>query len=97
MGNVAWGYGPRRRYLDKVLVEAAIEAGAEFRSNFLVENLLWTNDQVRGIRGRDRRHSASSAEEAYITIGADGKNSGFARAVAAPSYEEAPPLTCWYF
>ena len=96
-GNVAWGYGPRRRHLDRVLVEAAIEAGAEFRPNFLVENLLWADGQVTGIRGRDRRQSTSRAEEARITIGADGKNSAFARAVGAPSYDEVPPLTCWYF
>jgi flavin-dependent dehydrogenase len=83
--------------LDKVLVEAAIEAGVEFRQNFLVESLVWGDDQVKGIRGRDRRHRTSSTEEARITVGADGKNSVFARAVGAPSYEEVPSLTCWYF
>ena len=31
VGNVAWGYAPRRRQLDQVLVQAAIEAGVEFR------------------------------------------------------------------
>jgi len=31
VGNVAWGYAPRRRQLDRVLVQAAIEAGVEFR------------------------------------------------------------------
>jgi len=97
VGNVAWGYGPRRHHLDKVLVEAAIEAGAEFRPNFLVESLLWADDQVKGIRGRDRRCSVSRPEEARITIGADGKNSAFARAVGAPTYDDVPPLTCWYF
>ena len=95
--NVAWGYGPRRRYLDKVLVEAAIEAGAEFRPNYLVENLLWDSERVEGIRGRQRHQSASSKEKAHITIGADGKNSALARAVGAPYYEETSPLTCWYF
>ena len=97
VGNVAWGYGPRRGELDKVLVEAAIEAGVEFRQNFLVESLVWADDQVKGIRGRDRRHRTSRTEEARITVGADGKNSVFARAVGAPSYEEVPSLTCWYF
>src|SRR5499427_9888957 len=41
MGNVAWGYAPRRRQLDQVLVEAAIEAGAEFRPNCLVADCRW--------------------------------------------------------
>lgn len=97
MGNVAWGYAPRRRQLDQVLVEAAIEAGAEFRPNFLVENCLWDDDRVAGIRGRDLRKRTSCAERALITIGADGIHSTLARAVGAPSYEETPTLTCWYF
>jgi flavin-dependent dehydrogenase len=96
VGGVAWGYAPRRRQLDQVLVEAALEAGVEFRSNFLVESCLWDGDQVVGIRGRDRQHT-SSAEMALIIIGADGKNSFLARAVGAPSYKETPTLTCWYF
>lgn len=97
IGNVAWGYGPRRRHLDHVLLEAAIEAGVEFRQNFLVENLEWNGNRVQGIRGRQRQQAASSTEKAHITIGADGKNSAIARAVGAPRYEETPPLTCWYF
>jgi flavin-dependent dehydrogenase len=96
-GNVAWGYAPRRRQLDQVLVEAAIEAGAEFRPNFLVEDCLWDGDRVNGIRGRDHRKGIRSIEKALITIGADGRNSTLARAVGAPSYEQTPPLTCWYF
>jgi flavin-dependent dehydrogenase len=97
VGNVAWGYAPRRRQLDQVLVEAAVEAGAEFRPNFRVESCLWVGDRVCGIRGREHRQPTSTTERALITIGADGRNSTIARAVGAPSYEETPPLTCWYF
>jgi flavin-dependent dehydrogenase len=97
VGNVAWGYGPRRRRLDQVLVEAAIEAGVEFRPHFTVERLLWDGDWVQGIRGRDTLRSLSNAEKARITIGADGRNSFLARAVRADSYATVSPLTCWYF
>jgi flavin-dependent dehydrogenase len=97
VGNVARGYAPRRRQLDQVLVEAAIEAGVEFRPNFLVENCLWDGDRVTGIRGRDHRQTISGTENALITIGADGRNSTIAHAVGAPTYEEPPRLTCWYF
>lgn len=97
VGNVAWGYAPRRRELDQVLVEAAIEAGAEFRPNFLVENCLWDDGRVTGIRGRDLRTRTTCTERALITIGADGIHSTLARAVGAPSYEDTPTLTCWYF
>jgi flavin-dependent dehydrogenase len=97
LGDVAWGYAPRRRQLDQVLVEGAVEAGAEFRPNFLVESCLWDADRVTGIRGRDHGQPTNSTEKALITIGADGRNSTLARAVGAPSYEETPTLTCWYF
>jgi len=43
--NVAWGYAPRRRQLDQVLVEAAVEAGVELRPNFLVDSFLWDVNQ----------------------------------------------------
>jgi 2-polyprenyl-6-methoxyphenol hydroxylase-like FAD-dependent oxidoreductase len=97
IGKVAWGYGPRRRQLDQVLVDAAVESGAEFRPNFSVEGCLWDGDQVVGIRGRENRRDTNYEERAQITIGADGRNSFLARAVGAPSYEEVPALTCWYF
>jgi len=97
VGDVPWAVAPRRRQLDQVLVEAAVEAGAEFRANFLVEGCLWEGDRVKGIRGRDHRQRIGSTEEALITIGADGRNSTLARAVDAPSYEETPTLTCCYF
>ena len=97
VGNVAWGYAPRRRQLDQVLVEAAVEAGVEFRPNFLVESCLWEGDRVKGIRGRDHRKRISSTEEALITVGADGRNSTLSRVVGASAYEETPTLTCCYF
>src|SRR5262249_17954492 len=36
-------------------------------------------------------------ERARLTIGADGRNSRLANAVAAPTYDAVPALTCWYF
>jgi len=78
-------------------VEAAVEAGAGIPLQLLVESCLWEGDRVKGIRGRDHRQRISSTDEALITIGADGRNSTLARAVGAPSYEETPTLTCWYF
>ena len=40
LDGVSAGYAPRRAALDKLLVDAAIEAGAEFRSNCEVDRLL---------------------------------------------------------
>jgi len=89
--------GPRRTALDRVLVDAAVEAGVELRAGFSVESLTMDGDRVTGIRGGDRRTGTSVAERATLTIGADGRNSHVARAVAAPEYEQEPSLTCWYF
>jgi len=89
--------GPRRTALDRVLVDAAVEAGAEFRAGFSVEALMKEGDRVTGIRGGDRRAGTSVTERATITIGADGRNSHVARAVGATEYEQVASLTCWYF
>jgi flavin-dependent dehydrogenase len=56
--GVAMGYGSRRSALDKVLVDAAVEAGAEVREGFVVEDLMTDGERVAGIRGRDKRKGA---------------------------------------
>jgi flavin-dependent dehydrogenase len=72
--DVVEGYAPRRIVLDKILVDAAVEAGAELRDNFPVEGLLWDSGGVTGIRSHSRSGIAVS-ESARIVIGADGPNS----------------------
>ncbi|MDF2772229.1 MAG: NAD(P)/FAD-dependent oxidoreductase [Geminicoccaceae bacterium] len=89
--------GPRRTALDRVLTDAAVDAGVELRAGFSVESLTRDGDRVTGIRGGDRRGGTMTSERATIVIGADGRNSHVARAVGAPTYEEVPSLTCWYF
>ena len=46
---------PRRKYLDNILVDAAVAAGAELREGFSVQELLWEGDRVVGIRGHAAR------------------------------------------
>jgi flavin-dependent dehydrogenase len=95
--GVAAGYGPRRAVLDKILVDAAVEAGAEMREGFTVEEFVADDDRIVGVRGRDRASGAIVTERARITIGADGRHSRLAQAVCAPAYETAPTLACWFF
>jgi flavin-dependent dehydrogenase len=73
LDGVAFGYGPRRGALDLVLVEAAIEAGAEFRSGFAVRDYLIEENCIVGIRAADRTQGLSFEERAAIVIGADGR------------------------
>ena len=90
--GVARGYAPRRALLDKILVDAAVDAGAELREGTAVESLLSDGDRVLGIRP-----VGSAPITARLTIGADGKHSLVAQTVKAPTYEAVPTLTCCYF
>ena len=47
-------YCPRRTVLDKLLVDAAAEAGAEVREGFTVEELLIEEGRCAGSRARSR-------------------------------------------
>jgi 2-polyprenyl-6-methoxyphenol hydroxylase-like FAD-dependent oxidoreductase len=90
------GFCPRRTVLDKLLVDAAVEAGAELREGFTVDRLLWDGDRVAGISGRTRADEHVE-EHARLVIGADGVHSFVAEAVRAPEYDAAPPLTTNYY
>jgi len=94
--GLAWGYGPRRITLDAILMEAAAAAGAEVRLAFSVFEYIIENGTVVGIHGRTQT-GATVLERAPLIIGADGRNSGLARAVNAPIYNAGPPLLCYYF
>ena len=93
--DTPFAIAPRRTVLDKILVDAAREAGAEVREGFVVDRLIIEDDVVKGIEGREQGGN-KVREFAQIVIGADGKNSKVARTVQAPAYEEVPALTCWY-
>ncbi len=90
------GFCPRRTVLDKLLVDAAAEAGAEVREGFTVESLLWDGDRVAGIRGRSRNGGIVD-ERATVVIGADGGRSLVADAVHPVEYDTKPPLTTNYY
>jgi flavin-dependent dehydrogenase len=87
---------PRRVVLDKILVDAAVAAGAELRERFTVHELIWDNDRVVGIRGRTSG-GAMVSEHASTVIGADGLHSIVAKAVHAPRYNERSALTYGYY
>jgi flavin-dependent dehydrogenase len=94
--GVGVGYAPRRMVLDKLLLDAAVEAGVELREQFSVEEVVTEGDRVTGIRGRSKGGELV-VEKARIVIGADGKNSVIARLAGAPMYEEQPAGSCAYY
>jgi len=94
--GAADGYAPRRTVLDKILVDAAVEAGAEVREHFSVQELVTDGERVTGIRGR-AAGGATVTEQARVVIGADGLRSLVARGVQAPTYNVRPTLACTYY
>ena len=83
-------YCPRRTILDKLLVDAASEAGAEIREGFTVEELVIEGGQVCGIKGRSKNGPAVT-ERAQTVVGADGRYSLVAESVRPEQYNEKPP------
>ena len=94
--SIAEEYCPRRMVLDKILVDAAVAAGAELHEGFIVQEVFRDGQRVTGIRGRARDGSPVT-EQARIVIGADGLHSLVARTVQAPTYNEKPTFTCAYY
>lgn len=89
-------YCPRRTVLDKVLVDAAAEAGATVRQRFSVSGVLVEDGVVRGVRGRGP-DGAEVTLRARVVVGADGVRSHIAEAVEAEVYREVPPLLSPYY
>jgi 2-polyprenyl-6-methoxyphenol hydroxylase-like FAD-dependent oxidoreductase len=89
--GVADGYCPRRTVLDELLLEAAAEAGAEVRTGFAIDELVFEEGAVVGIR------AAGKEERARVVVGADGRNSFVARAVDAPTTDAREGRTCVYY
>jgi flavin-dependent dehydrogenase len=94
--GVAWGYGPRRATLDRILVEAATESGADVRQGVSVFEYIIEHGTVVGIHARTQT-GLPMMERAPLVVGANGRNSGLARAVGAAVYNQVPPLLCYYF
>jgi 2-polyprenyl-6-methoxyphenol hydroxylase-like FAD-dependent oxidoreductase len=89
-------YAPRRTVLDKLLVDAAAQAGAEVREAFSVQEVLVEQGRVTGIRGHgpDGHHLT---EHARVVVGADGRHSLVARTLKPPEYQQRPPLLSAYY
>jgi flavin-dependent dehydrogenase len=95
-GEIDFDVCPRRTVLDKMLVDAAAEAGAEVREHFPITGLVREEGRVCGVIGQSTSGRAI-VEHARIVIGADGRNSFVARQVNAPEYHTRPSLTAGFY
>ncbi|MFE7718123.1 NAD(P)/FAD-dependent oxidoreductase [Nocardia rhizosphaerihabitans] len=89
-------YCPRRTVLDKILVDAAGESGAEVIEGFTVTGLLRDGDRVAGIRGRVGE-GPEQEFRAKLVVGADGSNSIVAKEVGAATYEGSAAACFVYY
>ena len=95
-GRPGTAYAPRRTVLDKILVDAASEAGAEVREAFTVEGLVVEDGRIVGIRGHEKG-GKTVTERGRVVVGADGRYSLVADAVRAPEYDTKPKLLASYY
>ncbi len=89
-------YCARRTVLDKLLVDAAAEAGADVREGFTMEELLIEDGRIVGIKGHSKGGETVS-ERAKVVVGADGRHSLVAEGVLPDRYHERPPLLAGYY
>ncbi|AOR31556.1 FAD-dependent oxidoreductase [Streptomyces fodineus] len=89
-------YAPRRFVLDPILVAGAVASGVEFREACTVNDLLFEDDRVVGVRCTTPG-GAEATERARLVVGADGMRSLVARKAGAPHVIEHPRMTCTYY
>jgi flavin-dependent dehydrogenase len=94
--GIGRGYCARRTVLDKLLVDAAVEAGAELREGFTVDEILGDDGKVSGVRGHEKG-GAAVTERARVVIGADGKHSLVAKTVQPDQYDERRSHLAMYY
>jgi flavin-dependent dehydrogenase len=94
--GISSAYAPRRTVLDKILVDAAGDAGAEVREQFTVEEVVIEEGTVVGIRGHGP-DGRQTTDRARVVVGADGRNSQVAKAVSLERYNDKPKLQWSYY
>ena len=94
-----YSIAPRRIVLDQILLDRAVECGAELRLQARVDGLLVEEGVVVG--AVVQQISGKKQEvRARVVVGADGKQSQVARWVGAEKYDERPigrPIYYGYF
>jgi 2-polyprenyl-6-methoxyphenol hydroxylase-like FAD-dependent oxidoreductase len=86
----------RRKVLDNILVNAAIDAKVEVRTGCAVESLVMDGDRVAGIVGRTKA-GTTFEERAPIVVAADGRNSFLARTLNLPKFDQRKRCTFAYW
>ncbi|HEY3869742.1 MAG TPA: NAD(P)/FAD-dependent oxidoreductase [Actinocrinis sp.] len=89
-------YAPRRYVLDPILADGAVAAGVEFQQGCSVNDLIFEDDRVVGVRYTTPA-GTEATERARLVVGADGMRSLVARKAGAPNVIEHARMTCTYY
>lgn len=89
-------YAPRRFVLDPILAAGAVDAGVDFRESCTVNDLLFEDDRVVGVRYTTPA-GTEATERATLVVGADGMRSLVARKAGALKVIEHPRKSCTYY
>jgi len=95
-GVVDYYCGPRRFYLDKILLDEARASGVEVREATSVKSLIFEKGAVVGVRGSGSNGTVLNAR-AKVVIGADGRMSRFAINVNSQKTEVREKSTFAYY
>lgn len=95
-GDQRAAYAPRRHLLDKILIDAAVAAGVEFREGVSVAGPVFDENRAVGVEFRTERNGRT-AERAHLVVGADGMRSTMAKRLGAPHVVQDPLGTCAYY
>ncbi len=94
-GDADFSLSVRRESFDHLLVRRAVRSGSvELLERTRATALLWEDGRVVG--ARLATPNGEREVRARIVVGADGRHSFVARAVAAPVEEQAPPTRAVY-
>jgi flavin-dependent dehydrogenase len=94
--GVDFAVAPARVLLDRLLVEAARESGAEYLPGVSLTGLTWCDGRVAGVRLRGQ-DGAAAQPKARVVIGADGMRSTVARLCDAAQTADDGRRTCVYY
>ncbi|WP_322752223.1 NAD(P)/FAD-dependent oxidoreductase [Frankia sp. Cas3] len=89
-------YCPRRTVLDKILVDAAREAGAEVIERFTTTDVLFEGGRTAGIRGLAGDGTEKEFRGRFV-VGADGSSSTVAAKVNAEFHRVIPAAGFVYY
>jgi 2-polyprenyl-6-methoxyphenol hydroxylase-like FAD-dependent oxidoreductase len=94
-GDAGGAMSVRRLLLDPILLQAAVETGAEVWMGAKVTALVTDRGRVKGVRVS--RNGSEQALQARLVVGADGRNSTVAKLAGSRKYNLTPNERALYW